>query len=463
MKINKENYPVYFLDYYEDRLSEAARAELMDFLAHHPELKEAFDAFEAVRLEPDEGVRFQGKGSLKRGVVTPDNYDWYLSAYASGDLGDKERAAVEAFAQTTPACARELSLMKLTRLEADASIVFEGKQALKRHVLAPAAAVPGAGMALSGDASLKAAEPVSPAGEGQAGSPRVRRLFATSGRLWYYGSVAAVVMIMAGLFFLMEPQPSGTEIAQDIPAVGPVDQPEAVAEVPPPQQVPIADPIQGSVPDVQPQTASQTPLSRRAGDQTAPSRAASDQATASRPTSDQGVSRAASDQGVSRAASDQAASRAAAQAGLSHPTSGSAVRPLLASRIEPMTLPDVAGGSPDLSPRTEFAYWSARTVSPDLFAADDSEPSADDGQVRLSQLALNRLQQNLPPVDFDRAENRIAETGSSVKELAKTSITGLERVVSGIFNPEQEPGEEGREVQFALGSGFRVSRTTSPE
>lgn len=461
MKINKENYPVYFLDYYEDRLSEAARAELMDFLARHPELKEAFDDFEAVRLEMDESVLFPGKGSLKRGVVTPDNFDWYLSAYVSGDLGDKERAAVEAFAQTTPGHARELSLMKLTRLEPDASIVFEGKQALKRHVLSPAAAVSGAGMPLSADAV--GGEQVSAAEGAQEKSPRVRPLFAPGGRVWYYGSVAAVVMIMAGLFFLRGPQPSVPEFAQDIPAVGPVDQPKAVAEVPPPQQVTSVTPIQGSIPEIQPQTASQTPLSRRAGDQTAPSRAASDQA-ASRAASDQGVSRAASDQGaappvLSRTLSDQTA----AQAGLSRPTSGPAVRPLLASRIEPMTVPGVASETPDLSPRTEFAYWSARAVSPDLFAADDSEPSGNDGQARLSQLALNRLQQNLPPVDFDRAENRIAETGSSVKELAKTSITGLERVVSGIFNPEQEPGEEGREVQFALGSGFRISRTTSPE
>ena len=65
-KINKHNYEAFFLDYYEKNLSTEEVAELMLFLENHPNLKEEFEDYEEIILEPDTTVIFENKNSLKK-------------------------------------------------------------------------------------------------------------------------------------------------------------------------------------------------------------------------------------------------------------------------------------------------------------------------------------------------------------------------------------------------------------
>jgi hypothetical protein len=422
-----DNYPEYFLDYHEGRLTGAAREKLMAFLKAHPALREEFEAFEPVTLSPDQGLSFPLKGALKRGEVTTENYDWYFAAYVEGDLEQEEREAVEAFALTGERYARELSLMKKTLLEPDQAIVFPGKSALRRHSLVPegvgvAEVAGGIAPAATSEGAAAASGNEAP---GAAGPARVRRLVPLSGKVWYYGSAAAVMLLLAGLFFLRTPVDLPMEYAQDIPAVGPVEQPEAVAEASPPQQVPS---LPGAVAGVD--ARQETPAVTRQS--TVPSReplVRPGQATAHDPLALR----------VSPA-------------------------PLLASRL-PVgrpAIPDLQQpATASISHRTEFAYWDVRRMPAELYQPDEG-PGGITREVSLSQLALNRLQQSVP-VDRQLAEERLSETRNTLASVAGSGRSAIGQIGSGLLDPEPLPGEEDRQMLFAIGSLFRVSRTASPE
>ena len=64
--LTRSNYEIYFLDYHEGNLTESQRRELVLFLEQHPDLKEEFDSFVNVVLEPDTLTSFANKESLKK-------------------------------------------------------------------------------------------------------------------------------------------------------------------------------------------------------------------------------------------------------------------------------------------------------------------------------------------------------------------------------------------------------------
>ncbi len=197
MRIDRTNYEIFFLDYFEGSLSPGQAEELMAFLDAEPDLRAEFEAFEMVTLdEVDDKVVFAGKDSLKRGQVTSANYEWYFAAYAEGDLSAEERSATEAFAATSPAMQRELDLMQKTRLQPDLSIKFAGKSALKRRKVIP--------------------------------------LYT---QMMRYGAAAAVILFMATLFFMDMPQPKDPQLA-DLPVtreeVAPAPAPEITPQQPSP-------------------------------------------------------------------------------------------------------------------------------------------------------------------------------------------------------------------------------------
>lgn len=50
MKITRDNYESWFLDYLEGNLEEGMKEAFQEFLRHHPDLQEELRQFEEVRL-----------------------------------------------------------------------------------------------------------------------------------------------------------------------------------------------------------------------------------------------------------------------------------------------------------------------------------------------------------------------------------------------------------------------------
>ena len=131
--LSRSNYEIYFLDYYEGNLTESQRKELMSFLDQNPDLKEEFDSFVNVSVEPDQSTVFFNKDSLKkREGVNLSNYKTWLVAYTEDDLNDSQKKDVDRFLAAHPDLKSELDLFRRTRTVPDYTIVFKDKNSLKR-------------------------------------------------------------------------------------------------------------------------------------------------------------------------------------------------------------------------------------------------------------------------------------------------------------------------------------------
>ncbi len=138
MKINRNNYEIYFLDYSENQLSPGEIADLMLFLEQNPDLKSEFEEFEILFLTPEENIIFEPKKSLKKHAVeevkgiNSENFEQYFVASIEKQLNAKEEAALNNFLQRNTSLAKEYELFKRTILIPDTSISFNNKSSLYR-------------------------------------------------------------------------------------------------------------------------------------------------------------------------------------------------------------------------------------------------------------------------------------------------------------------------------------------
>jgi len=138
MNINKENYEIYILDYYEGTLSKSKAQELFAFLEANPDIKEEFDNFENISLIDETSIKYDFKESLKKAntssatIINLDNYKEFFIANIEGDLSISQQKQLEIFLLRHPFLNNEYHLFNIAKLSPDTSIVFENKRQLKK-------------------------------------------------------------------------------------------------------------------------------------------------------------------------------------------------------------------------------------------------------------------------------------------------------------------------------------------
>lgn len=132
--ITPENFEHYAVALIEGTISGEERSLLDAFVLVHPEFSEQLDAFRASVQQADESIAFDAKPSLKRTalLVTKDNIEALLVDKLEGQLAAHEEQAVDAFIAAHPEYAGDYELFTKTKLVADASETFDGKEQLKR-------------------------------------------------------------------------------------------------------------------------------------------------------------------------------------------------------------------------------------------------------------------------------------------------------------------------------------------
>ncbi len=68
MQINRSNYEIFFLDYWENNLGKQDKEELARFLESNPNLQDEFLEYKetcTLSLIPNEEIYFDGKSKLK--------------------------------------------------------------------------------------------------------------------------------------------------------------------------------------------------------------------------------------------------------------------------------------------------------------------------------------------------------------------------------------------------------------
>jgi hypothetical protein len=133
MKITRDNYEAYFLDYLEGNLDENLVDDFIDFLRQNPDLKAELGMAGTVKVEL-ENVSFAKKGKLyKEKYDLETEFNRAAVARLEGDLQENEKTEFENYLTKHPEKKKEAALYEKTRLKADKSIVFRKKNKLYRY------------------------------------------------------------------------------------------------------------------------------------------------------------------------------------------------------------------------------------------------------------------------------------------------------------------------------------------
>ncbi len=139
MKINKHNYEEFLVDFMDGTLDPNMRQELFIFLDAHPDIKAEFEGLEVANLTDEENIVFEDKNALKKNIASPtinineDNAGKFFIAAAENDLSASETAELNEFIKQNPEQEKHFRLYKNTKVEADLSITYAHKKALKKH------------------------------------------------------------------------------------------------------------------------------------------------------------------------------------------------------------------------------------------------------------------------------------------------------------------------------------------
>jgi len=138
MRITRQNYEAYFIDYVDGQLTKELEVELMRFLEAHPDLREELEAFDrSIKLDPDTSISYPQKSNLKKEVhqkqPSKGNIeDWFI-AYYEADLDSNQIGLLFKFLDENPGLKQEFELFGKLKLKADKDVVYKDKKNLKKN------------------------------------------------------------------------------------------------------------------------------------------------------------------------------------------------------------------------------------------------------------------------------------------------------------------------------------------
>jgi len=130
MKITRENYESFFLDYLEGNLEEKNVDQFLDFLEQNPDLKEELHLFENVSL-PEMPIVFGDKKQLYKGEADEKLVlENKMIACMEGELENNEQQLFQEYLGRNPELEKEYKLYTKTRLIPDLLIKYPAKKNL---------------------------------------------------------------------------------------------------------------------------------------------------------------------------------------------------------------------------------------------------------------------------------------------------------------------------------------------
>ena len=133
MKINRNNYEAFFIDYLEGNLDIKLVDDFIEFLQQNPDLKEELLLFETVSVGQEE-IIFNKKELLFKDKYDAENeFNQAAIASVEGEIFASEKTEFENYLTTHPEKQKEAELFRLTKLQPDQSIIFNSKNKLYRR------------------------------------------------------------------------------------------------------------------------------------------------------------------------------------------------------------------------------------------------------------------------------------------------------------------------------------------
>src|SRR6478736_5607655 len=138
MNINRDNYEEIFMLYADNELTAEERKAVEIFVEQNTDLASELNLLKQLQFKPDANLVFMDKESLFRNeqeheTININNYEEFFVLYADNELNNEQQISVEKFVYKNPSIQSEFELIQETKLEADNSIVYEGKEELYRY------------------------------------------------------------------------------------------------------------------------------------------------------------------------------------------------------------------------------------------------------------------------------------------------------------------------------------------
>ena len=137
MKINRNNYEVFLIDYLDGTLDAILEAELLLFLEENPDIREEFEGLETVSLS-NQKISFDDKSILKKTEIKTisgigeNNFEDFFIAFYEDDLSSQEAANLKEFLNTNPQLQTDFALHKKLLLQKEETLVYAQKEELKK-------------------------------------------------------------------------------------------------------------------------------------------------------------------------------------------------------------------------------------------------------------------------------------------------------------------------------------------
>ncbi len=134
MKINKNNYEKFFIDYIDNNLDVNDIADLMIFLANNPDLENELFDIKNIKLSKNDNVVFNKKALLyKEHGLEIDSFENNCIAYIEGDLSNTEKNTFLNDINLSPNKQKIFNIYNGIKLSADKNIKFNNKNSLRKN------------------------------------------------------------------------------------------------------------------------------------------------------------------------------------------------------------------------------------------------------------------------------------------------------------------------------------------
>lgn len=143
VKINRENYALFAVDYIDGSLNSVQAAAFLSFLDENPDLKEEFNGLSLTNSLPADEMEMPMKQALKHDYdldalkISLYNYDYYFIAWFEGDLTEPGRHNVSSFAKRHPEAKTDFERFAQSRLLLETDTIYPAKVSLKQNIILP--------------------------------------------------------------------------------------------------------------------------------------------------------------------------------------------------------------------------------------------------------------------------------------------------------------------------------------
>ncbi len=133
MKIDRNNYEPFFMDYLDGNLTAGEIDELIDFLSKNNDLAEELKDLDKIRINDENTLKYEGKSLLKNDLDMPDVFEEQCIRYIEGDITPGEKKILLREIRNNPEAKKELTLFQSTISAPDNSVTYKPKNKLLKN------------------------------------------------------------------------------------------------------------------------------------------------------------------------------------------------------------------------------------------------------------------------------------------------------------------------------------------